>query len=370
MELDGEHQQVQPEGTGRKMRHSQSFLDVAEVGASNGTAPPPAKKAKRGSVCNLLEGNMKAVQEHENEIAEVVIVCEPESSSLTMGALHPRGSLYERPINIDSAKTMHAEFRRVLREHGLRVLTVREILAYGTDEHMGARVELEDLAMDAMTYELDSGHKMEDVQEEDRFYLSDDYKRRVVEHMSVAQVRGARAQRAAWGRPPSRRRRRRRRPQGAPAAGAPAARWCTGSLLVRRQPTPAAAAPLPGAADRHGADQPHGAPGAQLPRHRPHRHLHLRAAVQPGVHARPAGHHLQGHRHGAAALAAAPARGVRAAAGGGAAAGAAAAAGCGGRGPGRSGQPAAAAAPAAGCCRLPRAAACAPSCPALPRRWR
>jgi hypothetical protein len=190
MELDGEHQQQQVEGTGKKMRHSQSYLDVAavEVEPSNAAAQPPAKKAKRGSVCNLLEGNMKAMQEHENEIAEVVIVCEPESSSLTMGSLHPRGSLYERPINIDSAKTMHADFRRVLREHGLRVLTVREILAYGTDEHMGARVELEDIAMEAMTYELDSGHKAEDIAEEDRFYLGDDYKRKVVEHMSVAQV--------------------------------------------------------------------------------------------------------------------------------------------------------------------------------------
>jgi hypothetical protein len=180
-----------PEVGTRTMRHSQSYLDVQSVGdapVANG-APPPTKKAKRGSVCNLLEGNMKAIQEHENEIAEVVIVCEPESSSLTMGSLHPRGSLYERPINIDSAKTMHGEFRRVLREHGLRVLTVREILAYGTDEHMGARVELEDLAMDAMTYELDAEYKAVDIQEEDKYYLSDDYKRSVVEHMSVAQVR-------------------------------------------------------------------------------------------------------------------------------------------------------------------------------------
>lgn len=34
-----------------------------------------------------------------------------------------------------------------MREKGVRVLTVREILAYGTADHVGARVELEEFAM-------------------------------------------------------------------------------------------------------------------------------------------------------------------------------------------------------------------------------
>lgn len=56
---------------------------------------------------------IQPAQESENEIAEVVIVCEPEQASLMMGGLHPRGSLYERPVNIDVAKQQHAEFRNV-----------------------------------------------------------------------------------------------------------------------------------------------------------------------------------------------------------------------------------------------------------------
>lgn len=44
---------------------------------------------------------------------QVVIVCEPESASLMMGGLHPRASLYERPVNIESAKATHALFRQV-----------------------------------------------------------------------------------------------------------------------------------------------------------------------------------------------------------------------------------------------------------------
>jgi hypothetical protein len=45
----------------------------------------------------------------------------------------------------------------VLRAHGVRVLTVREILAFGVEERMGARVELEELAAATLTYKLAEG---------------------------------------------------------------------------------------------------------------------------------------------------------------------------------------------------------------------
>ena len=38
-----------------------------------------------------------------------------------MGGLHPRASLYERPVNLDAAKAAHAHFRRVMREAGVKV---------------------------------------------------------------------------------------------------------------------------------------------------------------------------------------------------------------------------------------------------------
>lgn len=91
----------------------------------------------------------RAVQESENDKAEIVIVCEPEGQSLQMGGLHPRASLYEKPVNLEAAKQAHAEFRRVMRDMGVRVLTVREILAYGAAVHVGARVELEGFGMQA-----------------------------------------------------------------------------------------------------------------------------------------------------------------------------------------------------------------------------
>ncbi|KIZ04019.1 Amidinotransferase family protein [Monoraphidium neglectum] len=210
------------------MRHVRSFVDCEEVllqASLEDPKPTAAPQPRRAD--GLLEGGeLRAVQEDEDEMAQVVIVCEPEGSSLMMGGLHPRGSLFERPVNIESAKAHHTNFRQarrrttrgVLRDHGVRVLTVREILAHGVDEHMGARVALEDLAMATLTYQVGSpgvegvvgsrgaavrcrgcvgddeaavlpgGCSLCEVAEADRRYLADSYKREVIEHMSVTQL--------------------------------------------------------------------------------------------------------------------------------------------------------------------------------------
>ncbi|KAK9805881.1 hypothetical protein WJX73_000501 [Symbiochloris irregularis] len=168
---------------------SRSHQDVADL-----AQPPLAPKRgaggnQAGSLGRLSEANVPtACQQHENEPAEVVIVCEPEGTSLMMGGLHPRASLYERPVNLDAARASHAEFRRVMREAGLRVLTVREILSFGVGDHIGARVELEELAMKALSYNFAEGFKEADLRDEDRVYVTDDYKRVVLEHMSIEQL--------------------------------------------------------------------------------------------------------------------------------------------------------------------------------------
>ena len=59
--------------------------------------------------------------------------------------INPR--LFSRCPRRATALQAHAEFRRVMREKGVRVLTVREILAFGTADHVGARLELEEFAM-------------------------------------------------------------------------------------------------------------------------------------------------------------------------------------------------------------------------------
>lgn len=50
---------------------------------------------------------LQAIQEGENDRAEICIVCEPEGASLSMGGLHPRASLYEKPVNLEAAKVSH-----------------------------------------------------------------------------------------------------------------------------------------------------------------------------------------------------------------------------------------------------------------------
>ena len=115
--LGMEHLAISPISTKSEMTPSQSVQDVRAVA-------PAVSTTKRGSAINLLAGGgTTAVQEHENETAEIVIVCEPQGTSLMMGGLHPRASLYERPVNLDAAKSAHAEFRQVMREAGVKVQT-------------------------------------------------------------------------------------------------------------------------------------------------------------------------------------------------------------------------------------------------------
>lgn len=77
---------------------------------------------------------------------------------------------------------------QALRAHGAKVLTVREILAYNVDERLGARLELEALAANSMTYQLATSTDSASLSEAELFYLSDEYKAEVVSAMSTSQL--------------------------------------------------------------------------------------------------------------------------------------------------------------------------------------
>lgn len=49
-----------------------------------------------------------------------------------------------------------------------QVLTVRDIMKYGVHDHMGARVELEELATKALVYTVAEGFTIDDLNEEVR----------------------------------------------------------------------------------------------------------------------------------------------------------------------------------------------------------
>jgi len=108
-----------------------------------------------------------------------------------MGSCHPNGSLYEKPLNLRAAQHEHLKFREVLESNGCIVRTVREILAQDCDVDVMARVELEELAMNSMTYELTKSHNGLDDSEltsTERHLLSSEYKRSCIEKMDVEQL--------------------------------------------------------------------------------------------------------------------------------------------------------------------------------------
>ena len=105
-----------------------------------------------------------------------------------MGALHPAGSLYERPVNMQQCTLQHEAFRAALRANGVHCLTVREILLYDTTRDVRARVELEDLAATRLRYELDPNCEERLLSQADGFYIGDTYKRQVLESSSPEQL--------------------------------------------------------------------------------------------------------------------------------------------------------------------------------------
>uniref|UniRef100_A0A7R9SVT1 Arginine deiminase n=1 Tax=Polyblepharides amylifera TaxID=1486889 RepID=A0A7R9SVT1_9CHLO len=124
-------------------------------------------------------------QVHEDDIAEVVIVCEPDLSNNVMGSIHPHGALYEKPVNVHHSSEQHRGFREAMRDHGVHCLTVHQILMHNTDKKLRARTELETLAASRLTYTLDHSHDINELTEEDLYFLSEKYKAQVLETMST-----------------------------------------------------------------------------------------------------------------------------------------------------------------------------------------
>ena len=81
-----------------------------------------------GMVPSMLQKDIVTQQRHENDLAKVVITCEPEGASLMMGALHPRASLFERPVNLQQAQKTHSEFRDLLRKQGCKVCAIKILM--------------------------------------------------------------------------------------------------------------------------------------------------------------------------------------------------------------------------------------------------
>jgi arginine deiminase len=92
------------------------------------------------------------IQDHEDDGLEEVLVALPSLSNF-MANLHPLGSLLESHVNLSQATRTLEKLIAKLKERGVKVHVVRDVLSAVAD--MGVRLELEDLAAQSLTYFLD-----------------------------------------------------------------------------------------------------------------------------------------------------------------------------------------------------------------------
>jgi len=167
--------------------------------------------------CSTFRTRFPTGQVHEDDIARLIIVASPTLPK-SMGALHPAGSLYEKPLNLAKTAAHHDDFSNAMRDHGATVLNVVDILTMDADVDLKERVKLEQLAMECLTYRIDSdavntqakkkqklapgaaaskaatkGLKKSDSgvglsKSEVEYYVGDDYKRIVIKEMSHRQL--------------------------------------------------------------------------------------------------------------------------------------------------------------------------------------
>lgn len=171
----------------RKRPHTQRAKHPRTVSMRPADTPPCGVDATHGQRPPLA----RTGQVHEDDSAAVVVVCEPALSK-TMGALHPAGALYARPVHISEARAAHAAFVALLRRRGVETHDVRDLLARDADWNVGDRCRLEDLAAKALTYKMaaDASAATADphAHEQHRHYVSDEYKRSVLKEMDVSQL--------------------------------------------------------------------------------------------------------------------------------------------------------------------------------------
>lgn len=150
---------------------------------------PPFPMSKQNTTIISKNPNWPSdsCQESENDVAQFVIICKPGLPKF-MGAMHPAGALYERPVNVDTSIEQHDNFRRVLESYGITVLDVKEILMMDTDTDVRARIELEQLAATKLTYVFTERGDEQIIKPEEKFYVGDTYKMQVIEAMSSSQL--------------------------------------------------------------------------------------------------------------------------------------------------------------------------------------
>lgn len=134
---------------------------------------------------------------HEDDAAKIVVVCAPSALSKMMGSLHPAGALYEKPVNTSKATESHDKLQAILKRNGIKVYEISDILRMHCDMSMKDRMDLENLAFQCLTYTFarnkkesksNSSSATADLSQAERYYASDEYKRKVIDNSDVQQL--------------------------------------------------------------------------------------------------------------------------------------------------------------------------------------
>eukprot|EP00123_Amoebidium_parasiticum_P010375 comp20064_c0_seq1/m.24674 comp20064_c0_seq1/g.24674 ORF comp20064_c0_seq1/g.24674 comp20064_c0_seq1/m.24674 type:complete len:447 (-) comp20064_c0_seq1:212-1552(-) len=126
-------------------------------------------------------------QVHENDPIELVLVCAAALPKM-MGSMHPAGSLYEKPVNVDLTMQQHQAFKKILADSGAHVVDVRDVLKMGVDKYLDDRIALEDFAASCLQYTMEEGCDERLLRPEDKFFVGNAYKAKVLEAMSADQL--------------------------------------------------------------------------------------------------------------------------------------------------------------------------------------
>ncbi len=120
----------------------------------------------------------------ENDPATVAIVHRPGLDAQIAG-MHPNGMLFEKPTSMSSVRLASGNLVDALTDHGVDVVTVTDVLiAMCASKRFGRDVEK--LALDSIVYDFNSTSG--DLNADDLYFLSDEYKVQVVSNMDCRDV--------------------------------------------------------------------------------------------------------------------------------------------------------------------------------------
>lgn len=124
-------------------------------------------------------GRYSFTQISENDPAELVLVHQP-AQEIFMSMLHPAASLYDNVTNQSEVAQCFKNLSDILFQHNIQMLDIRDVLKL-------CKEGLLNLALSALTYEcsnIEEGSENPDFQ----YYISDEYKRSVLEKLNPDQL--------------------------------------------------------------------------------------------------------------------------------------------------------------------------------------